>query len=77
MNIHNICIRLICQGMTEMQIFISHCNDTLIPIAELVLNDVIQLVDQLFNENLQLYLNLEVFLNDPRQHTPQVSWAND
>ncbi|KAF6027108.1 XPO6 [Bugula neritina] len=60
-------------GMTEMQIFISHCNDTLIPIAELVLNDVIQLVDQLFNENLQLYLNLEVFLNDPRQHTPQVA----
>lgn len=59
--------------MTDMQTFISRCHDTLTPIAELMLDDVSQLIEQLLEENLPVYLSMESLLSDPSQQTPQVN----
>lgn len=55
-----------------MQTFISHCNDTLVPIAELVYDQVSSLIDSLFEENLNIYLNMEALLSNTSQQTPEV-----
>ncbi|XP_067938254.1 exportin-6-like [Watersipora subatra] len=59
-------------GMTEMQLFISHCNDTIAPIAELMLDEVSQQIDELFEQNVSVYLKMDAFLSDSSQHSPEV-----
>ena len=61
------------QGMTEMQTFISNCNDTLASIAELVYDDVTPMLDTLFEENITVYINMESLLSNTSQQTPQVT----
>ena len=58
--------------MTDMQLFISHCNDTIVPIAELILDEVTQQIDVPFEENLSIYMKMDAFLSDSSQHSPQV-----
>ena len=59
--------------MTEMQTFISNCNDTLASIAELVYDDVTPMLDTLFEENITVYINMESLLTNTSQQTPQVT----
>ena len=61
------------QGMTEMQTFISNCNDTLASIAELVYDDVTPMIDTLYEENITVYINMESLLSNTSQQTPQVT----
>lgn len=58
--------------MTEMQTFISNCNDTVESIAELVYDDVTPMLDNMFQENITIYINLESHLSNTSQQTPQV-----
>ena len=58
--------------MTEMQTFISNCNDTLASIAELVYDDITPMLDTLFKENITVYINIESLLSNTSQQTPQV-----